>query len=112
MANKYFIVIAKEKYDCWYQEMDYLGMYDCFSLALEEVINNNKKTYVYGLREFDYYIFISNINEKVIMAEKDCIYSFTSGMRQENIEYVKEEYQHYLHNLTHLSPPIRSETPV
>lgn len=77
--------------------MHYLGIYDCFSVALEEVTNHNKKNYAYGLREFDYYIFVSNINEKVTMEEKNCIYSFTSGMREENIEYITEEYTHYLH---------------
>ncbi len=98
MTNKYFTAIAKEKYDYWPQDIDYLGIYDCFSLALEEVINHNKKTYVYGLREFNYYIFLSNINEKVIMDVKDCIYSLTSGMKQDNEEYIKEEYKHYLHS--------------
>lgn len=93
MNNKYFIAISKEKYDCWYQEMNYLGTYDCFSLALEEVKSHNKKTYVYGVREFNYYIFVSNINDKVMMEEKDCIYSLTSGMREENDEYIQEEYK-------------------
>ena len=96
MTNKYFIAIAKEKYDSCYQEMCYLGMYDCFSLALEQVINNNKKTYVRGIREFDYYIFISNINDNFIMNEEDCIYSLTSAMYKENTEYIKEEYKHHI----------------
>jgi hypothetical protein len=95
MTNKYFIAIAKEKYDSCYQEIDYLGMYNCFSLALEEVVNHNKKTYVYGLREFNYFIFTSNINDKIIMEEKDCIYSLSSRMYKENIEYINDEYKHY-----------------
>ena len=31
------------------------------------------------------------------MEEKDCIYSLTSGMREEYEEYVKEDYNQYLH---------------
>lgn len=100
MANKYFIAIAKEKYDCWYQEMIYLGIYDCFSLALEHVINHSKTTYVYGVREFEYYIFISNINDKITMMEEDCIYSLTSKMYKKNVEYINEEYKHFLRSYT------------
>lgn len=96
MSDKYFIAIAKEKHDCSYQEMIYLGMYDCFSVALEHSINHNKETYVCGIREFEYYIYVSNINDKVIMKEADCIYSLTSSMYEDNIEYIKEEYKHYL----------------
>ena len=92
MSNKYFVAIAKEKYDCWYQDMCYLGMFDNFSVALEEVKNHNTKTYVYGCREFDYFIFTTNVNEKIIMKEEDCIYSLTSGMRQENKEFIHDEY--------------------
>jgi hypothetical protein len=98
MANKYFIAIAKEKYDCAYQEMCYLGIYNCLSLALEQVKNHNEKTYVYGVREFDYYIFLSNLNDTTIMNEEDCIYSLTSAMYKQNEEYIKEEYQQYLHH--------------
>ena len=97
MDNKYFIAIAKEKYDSAYQEMCYLGIYDCFSVALDQVKNHNKKTYVCGVREFDHYIFLSNLNEKSIMSEDDCVYSRTSAMYKQNVtEYVKEEYKHYV----------------
>jgi len=37
MYNKYFVAIAKDKYDCWYQDMYYLGMFDSFSVALEQM---------------------------------------------------------------------------
>jgi hypothetical protein len=90
MDNNYFIAIAKEKYDCAYQEICFLGMYDCFSLALEQVKNHNKKIYVYGVREFNYYIFLSKINEKITMDEENCVYSLTGAMYKENIEYIKE----------------------
>ena len=92
MNHNYFIAIAKEKYDSAYQEICYLGIYNNFDLSLEQVKNHNKKTYVYGLREFNYYIFLSNINDNSIMSEEDCIYSLTGTMYKENIEYVKEEY--------------------
>lgn len=99
MDNKYFIAIAKEKYDCWPQDMEYLGIYDCFSLALEQIVNHNKKYYFFGCREFNYFIFVSKINEKVKMEEKDCIYSLTSDMQEkEHVEYIAEEYKHYLNN--------------
>jgi hypothetical protein len=94
--NKYYIAIAKEKYDCAYQEMCYLGIYNCFSVALEQVKNNNKKTYVCGVREFDYYIFLSNVNDTTVTKEEDCIYSLTSAMYKQNEEYVKEEYKQYI----------------
>ena len=97
MSNKYFIAIAKEKYDCWYQDMHYIGIYETFPFALEQVRIHNKEHYFYGCREFDYYIFTSNINEKIIMEEKDSIYSLTSKMCEEHIEYVTEEYAHFLH---------------
>ena len=97
MENKYFIAIVKEKYDCWPQDIGFIGMYDCFYLALEQVKNHNKTNYNPGLREFNYFIFISDINDKVVMEEKDCIYSLTSGMREEYEEYVKEDYNQYLH---------------
>ena len=92
MYNNYFIAIAKEKYDSAYQDICYLGIYNNFYLALEQTKNHNKKTYVYGVREFNYYIFLSNINDKSIMDEEDCIYSLTGAMYKENIEYIKEEY--------------------
>ena len=90
MYNNYFIAIAKEKYDSAYQDICYLGIYNNFYLALEQTKNHNKKTYVYGVREFNYYIFLSNINDKSIMDEEDCIYSVTGAMYKENIEYIKE----------------------
>lgn len=90
MNNNYFIAVAKEKYDSAYQEICYLGIYNNFYLALEQTKNHNKKTYVYGVREFNYYIFLSNINDKSIMDEEDCIYSVTGAMYKENIEYIKE----------------------
>ena len=96
MDKKYYIAIAKEKYDSAYQEICYLGIYNNFYLALEQVKNHNKNTYVYGLREFNYYIFLSNINDKYIMDEEDCIYSLTGAMYKENIEYIKEEYNESL----------------
>lgn len=98
MSNKYFIVVAKERYDCNYQDMEYLGIFDCFSLAKEHITSHDKQFYVYGLREFDYFIFTSNINEKIIMKEEDCIYSLTARMyhKEDDIEYVKEEYKQYL----------------
>ena len=97
MSDKYFITIAKEKYDCSYQEMQYLGIYDCFSLALEHIKTHNKSNYIMGIREFDYYIFASNVNYKIIMKEEECIYSLTGKMYDDKYEeYIAEEYKHYL----------------
>lgn len=93
MSNKYFIVIAKEKDDGFDQEIEYLGIYDCFSFALEQITNHNKQFYFYGCREFNYYIFLSNINEKILMKEEDCIYSLTSKMCKDYKEYIKDEYK-------------------
>jgi len=98
MDNKFFIAIAIEKYDCSPQDMNYLGIYDCFSLALEQINTHNKEKYFYGCREFNYYIFISNINEKIIMEEEDCIYSLTSKMLKKHIEYIKDEYKCHFNN--------------
>jgi hypothetical protein len=96
MNNKYYIAIAKEKYDSAYQEVCYLGMYDCFSVAVEQVKNHDKRTYVYGVREFNYYIFLSQVNNTAVLNEDECIYSLTSAMYKQNTEYVNNEFKQYL----------------
>lgn len=92
----FYTAIAVEKYDCSSQDMEFLGLYDGFPMAVEQVREHNKKNYVRGLREFDYYIFFSRCNEKNTMKTEDCIYSLTSRMYEEYEEFVKEEYKHLL----------------
>lgn len=95
---KYFITIAKEKYDCYYQYMNFLGLFTTLKMGIEQIEKHSKNNYMYGCLEYDYYIFFSDVNEFTNMKESDCIYSMTSNMCKPYEIYIHPDFQTQITN--------------
>lgn len=81
-----YSVFSKDKEPYEYQETIFLGVYSNFETAKEKIIihhsnhkllRNLKKEY-YEPYEYEYYVFLSELNEPVNIKETNCVFQFNS----------------------------------
>lgn len=71
--SQLFVAIAQDKYDCWQQNITYLGVFTTIEAAQAQIVHHKQNYYYKNCEEFDYFCFATSIDTPVIARESDSI---------------------------------------